>query len=215
MKTDISNFFSNLKVSDEEDDFERKEKEAAEKKAHERYIASGVPEKFFNTSIDSYVPGTPDEQKIKQTVVEFSDNPANRILIMLGNNGCGKSLLSCGIIRKFGGSYILSPDLCIAYDAATSFHAPKTREEIIKYYSTVKMLVIDECGKYVLNKELEKFLLSFIIIKRYENGLPTVLVTNGEKKEFIEFLGKACFDRLTEVCTTLEFRGASKRTRVA
>ena len=35
--------------------------------------------------------------------------------------------------------------------------------------------------------------------------------TVERKKEFIEFLGKSVFDRLTEVCSTLEFTEESKR----
>jgi DNA replication protein DnaC len=73
------------------------------------------------------------------------------------------------------------------------------------------MLVIDECGKYTLNPDLEKFLLSQIITSRYENNRPTVLVTNENKKKYIEFLGKSVFDRMTEVCITLDFTGKSKR----
>jgi len=73
------------------------------------------------------------------------------------------------------------------------------------------MLVIDECGKYFLNSDLEKFLLIQIVCGRYENNKPTVLVTNANKKAFIDFMGKAVYDRLTEVCSTVEFDFESKR----
>ena len=120
--------------------------------------------------------------------------------------------LACGTLRESGGEYVTSSQLCIEYEAATSYHSKRTREEILHHCSKVApIFVIDECGKYTLNLQLEQFILSYVLCTRYENNLASVVVTNGEKKKFLEFLGKSLFDRLTEVCTTLDFTGASKR----
>ena len=97
------------------------------------------------------------------------------------------------------------------YEAATSYHSKRTREEILRHYSKVPLLVIDECGKYIVNEKLEQFILAYIFSARYENDLATGAATNAEKKTFLEFLGKSVFDRCTEVCTTLDFTEPSKR----
>ena len=194
------------------EEYERKQRLLEEDSRYERYKTSGVPSKFFDTSIESYVAVSEEEKRNKASVEEFARNPSNRIFILCGKNGNGKSHLGCGAVRECGGVYVTSSNLCIEYDAATSYHSKRTREEIISYYSNRSgVVVIDECGKYTLNPELEKFLLALILCARYENNRPTWFITNASKKGFVEFLGKSVFDRLTEVCTTLEFNGESKR----
>lgn len=179
---------------------------------YERYKKSGVPAKFFNESLETFIAKTDEEKKNLQIVKEFTENPKNKILLLCGNNGNGKSHLLSGIIRECDGEYITSSQLCVEYEAATSYHSERTREQILRHYSTeVSMLVIDECGKYTVNEKLEQFLLANIFSTRYEYDLPSGVGTNADKKEFIEFLGKSFFDRCTEVCTTLDFTGPSKR----
>ena len=194
-------------------EYERKQEKMEQEQRYEEYKESGVPEKFWNESFETY------EFDEKQTqlkynrdkVMEFAKNPKNRVLVLCGKNGTGKSHLACSVIREYGGEYITSSMLCLKYDSATGYKAEMTREQIILHYSKVKMLVIDECCKYFLNDQLEKFLLMQIICMRYENNKPTVLVSNADKETFIKFLGKACFDRMTEVCSTLQFDWESKR----
>lgn len=179
--------------------------------ALERYKASGVPAKFYEESFDTFATDTDAMEVVKNRVMEFAEKPRNRILILCGENGNGKTHLASSVIRECGGVFIVSSMLCVQYDSATSFKAKKSREEILNYMSTCRMLVIDDCGKYPLNPELEKFLLSYIISARYSNNLPLVLTTNGKKEAFINFLGKAVYDRFTEVCTTVEFNWGSHR----
>ena len=184
----------------------------AERK-YKQYTESGVPEKFWNESFDTYECDDKQTQLKynRDVVIEFAKNPKNRVLILCGNNGTGKTMLSCSVIRECGGEYITSSMLCMKYDSATGYKVDMNREELIKHYSKVKMLVIDECCKYFVNEQTEKFLLMQIICMRYENNKPTVLVTNADKKAFVNFLGKAVYDRFTEVCTTLEFDWESRR----
>lgn len=193
-------------------EYEKQQEEIKAKEKYEIYKKSGVPEKFFDTTIDDYNAVNEEEIKIKNTAKDFASNPQNRVLICHGKNGNGKSLLGCGIIRVAGGEYVLSSDLCVEYEAATSYHAPRSRIQLLKHYAKLPgVLVIDECCKYTLNPELEKFIDSYIVCARYENNLATDLITNSNKKDFVDFLGKAVFDRFTQVCTSLEFNEPSYR----
>ena len=203
--------FTNYECSNPEE-YEKKLREIEQQEKYEKYKKSGVPAKFFKESLDTFIAETDEEKKNLQTVREFTENPKNKILLLCGNNGNGKSHLLSGIIRECGGEYITSSQLCVEYEAATSYHSERTREQILRHYSTeVSMLVIDECGKYIVNEKLEQFILVYIFCTRYEYDLPSGAGTNAGKKEFIEFLGKSFFDRCTEVCTTLDFTGPSKR----
>lgn len=195
------------KSEEYEKEMERRRQEALRKK----YETSGVPSKFFSSSLESYLAETDEEKRIKDAVVGFAGNPGNKVLILCGNNGTGKTLLGCGIVRKCGGEYALSSDICVEYEAAVSYRSKRSRPEILGHYCECPMLVVDECGKYTLDPELEKFVLSYVLCGRYERNKPSVFITNGAKRRFIEFLGKSSFDRLTECCTTVEFKMESKR----
>lgn len=207
-------------------DYENHEKVEAYEKEQERikfdnclkkYCESGVPEKFKYNNFKTFGTFTDEEKHVKEVAEEFAKNPKNRVLIMCGKNGNGKTHLGCSILYQSifdgaGGEYITSSNLCIKYESAVGYKAKMSREEVLEYYSKKEgVLVIDECCKYFINSELEKFLLSQIIYMRYENNLPTVLISNADKKSFIDFLGKAVYDRFTEVGTTLDFNSESKR----
>ena len=182
-----------------------------------KYTECGVPEKFKYHSFKTFGTFTDDEKYAKEICEKFAENPKNRVLILSGKNGNGKTHLGTAILFQSiwngnGGAYITSSNLCIKYESAIGYKAKMSREEIVDFYSKSRgVLVIDECCKYFINSELEKFLLVQIICNRYENDLATVLISNSDKKDFIEFLGKAVYDRFTEVCTTLDFNGESKR----
>ncbi len=192
-------------------EYERQQAEIKKQANYEKYKNSGVPDKFFESSLDTYIAETEEEKRNLTMVKDFAQDPRNRILLLCGNNGNGKSHLLSGIVRECGGEYVTSSQLCVEYEAATSYHSKRTREEILKHYSKVSLLVIDECGKYTVNEKLEQFILAYIFSARYENDLATGAATNAEKKVFLEFLGKSVYDRCTEVCTTLDFTEPSKR----
>lgn len=182
-----------------------------------KYSECGIPEKFKRHNFDTFIVSNDSEKNVKEVAFEYAKNPRNRILIMCGNNGNGKTHLGTAIIYQSvfngeGGAYITSPNLCIKYESAIGYKTKMSREEIVDFYSGCKgVLVIDECCKYFVNLELEKFLLIQIVCNRYENDLPTVLISNSDKKDFIDYLGKAVYDRCTQVCTTLDFKWESKR----
>ena len=182
-----------------------------EEEAQKRFEESGVPEKFWFESFDTFEKNSANGKAL-ETAIDFANNPRNRVLIFHGLNGTGKSHLLSSIIRVAGGEYITSSMLCMKYDSAIGYKAKLNREEIIDYYIKRKgVLVIDECCKYFLNKDLEKFVLLTIICGRYENNRATALGTNSDKQPFMEFLGRAVFDRMTECCTTIQFDWESRR----
>ena len=202
-----------VEASEKVSAYEAMQEKFRQEEKYKQYKESGVPEKFWNESFDTY---KFDEKQTqlkynRDKVMEFAKNPRNRVLVLCGNNGCGKSHLASAVIRECGGEYITSSLLCMRYDSAIGYKVDMNREELIQHYSKVKMLVIDECCKYFINEQTEKFILMQIICMRYENDKPTVLVTNANKETFFQFCGKAVFDRMTEVCTTLKFDWESKR----
>ena len=199
------------------DNYEKEQERIRLDNAYKKYVSSGIPKKFESHNFKTFIAKTDGEKHVKQVSEDFAKSPKNRVLIMCGKNGNGKTHLGTAVVYEsifngLGGCYITSSNLCIKYESAIGYKTKMSREEIVDFYSTVQgVLVIDECCKYFVNPDLEKFLLIQIICNRYENNLPTVLISNANKKEFLDFLGKAVFDRFTEVCTTLDFNWESKR----
>lgn len=200
--------------SDEEiEAFEKQEREYREAEKHENYKNSGVPKKFFDFSIDDFKAENDTDKYALSIVRNFIKAPKNKVILLLGNSGNGKTLLGCGAVREIGGQFRMSEDICVEYDSASDFNSKKTRSEVLQYYVTRKLLVIDELMKYSIRPSLEAWIISYIIRMRYENNLPTVLITNGTKKEFSSFVGSAVNDRLKECCISVEFSGESHRVK--
>ena len=100
--------------------------------------------------------------------------------------------------------------LLLQVDSGDNFKSSENKLEILSRFSTYKLLVIDEIGRS-MDVIKEKGYLSYIIRNRYNNRLPTVLISNLTKKELLKFFGEAIFDRFQETCIYLEFTGESYR----
>jgi len=194
-------------------EYERQEKEIKDFEKMEAYKNSGVPKKFFSESLDTFKPENEDDAFALGIIRNFVKAPKNKVILMYGESGNGKSHLACGAVREMGGQFRMSEDICVEYDSASDFNAKRTRAEVLNYYVTRKLLVIDEMMKYTIKPQLEAWILSYIIRMRYENNLPTILIKNGSKREFSDFVGTAVNDRLKECCTSIEFKGESHRVK--
>ena len=191
----------------------QREKELAEQASKEAAYQtqknverSGVPRRYWHSTFDTYIPR--DENK------NFANLEKNdKVLILLGTKGLGKTHLGSAIIRNCGGKFISIEELIFKYESAQDFHAKINREELMESHSSTKMLVIDEIGRS-MQQEKENALLNYILRRRYENMLPTVLISNLSKAELLKKLGEAVLDRLRETCISLEFEGESYRTSI-
>ena len=187
-----------------------------ESKRLEKYQSeeSGVNRKFWNSSIKDFHADSENEKNILKVVSDFiadvKNKNCNKFLLMFGTFGTGKTLLGSSIIRECGGYYTTSFKMCIEYESSSDFRAKKSKLEVYDFYCNVPVLVIDEFGASD-KKATEKELIANIIDQRYENNLPTVLISNLTKQQIVEILGRRIFDRLTEICTSVEFTGESRR----
>ena len=175
-----------------------------------RYEYSGVPKKFFNHSIDTYQARDTFQKDVKEAVSGYISDPQNKMLLLCGNNGTGKTHLGCAIIRECEGIYITSFKLCVEYESGSDFKSKRNKLEVLDFYVKQKMLVIDEVGRFS-DEKTEKTVIPAIINMRYEDDLPTVIISNLSKKEIVEYFGKATYDRMTETCTSIEFKAKSMR----
>lgn len=192
---------------------EQAEKEAAYQ-TQKRVESSGVPRRYWHSTFDTYIPRDDKDSKNLDTIKKFAKLEKNdKVLILLGAKGLGKTHLGSAIIRNCGGKFISIEELIFKYESAQDFHAKTNREELMESYANTEMLVIDEIGRS-MQQEKENALLNYILRRRYENMLPTVLISNLSKADLLKKLGEAVLDRLRETCISLELEGESYRTSI-
>ena len=172
-----------------------------------------APERFFKESLDTYK--TDDDEKRNalakaRLFVQAVKCGGFQTLIFLGNVGTGKTHLACGVIRECGGLYRLASSIVEELRRAKSFNADKTEAKILDAYGKTDLLIIDEIGRGAVAAE-EQYMLYQIINERYNRRKPTVLISNQTKKEFLQYIGIAAADRLTESAQVVELTGKSYR----
>ena len=216
LKKLITNPFDNMtpeEIAAHDEEIKRQEAEQEKRERIERYKKSGVPERYYNESLDTYQVSNEMQKTAAQAIGEFLREikcGAFRTLVLIGTAGTGKTHLACGVVREYGGKFANAPDIVEEIRRAKSFSADQTEKQIIDYYSHVKLLVVDEIGRGIAATD-EKYMLYQIINARYNTRKPTVLISNFTKADFLKYIGVAAADRLVESGDIVEMNGESFR----
>ncbi len=212
----ITNPFDNMtpeEIAAHDAEIKRQEAEQEKRERIERYKKSGVPERYFLESLDTYQVTNEMQKTAAQAIGEFLREikcGAFRTLVLIGTAGTGKTHLACGTVREYGGKYATAPDIVEEIRRAKSFSADQTEKQSIDHYSHVKLLVVDEIGRGIAATD-EKYMLYQIINARYNTRKPTVLISNFTKADFLKYIGVAAADRLVESGDIVEMNGESFR----
>ena len=212
----ITNPFDNMtpeEIAAHDAEIKRQEEEQEKRERIERYKKSGVPERYYNESLDTYQVTNEMQKTAAQAIGEFLRDikcGAFRTLVLIGTAGTGKTHLACGVVREYGGKFANAPDIVEEIRRAKSFSADQTEKQIIDHYSHVKLLVVDEIGRGFAATD-EKYMLYQIINARYNTRKPTVLISNFTKSDFLKYIGVAAADRLVESGDIVEMNGESFR----
>ena len=176
---------------------------------------SKMSKRNLSYKFDNFEPNN-SNQKVFNNLKNYSEKLLNGIekkgLILVGNNGIGKTHLACSIANKliengtpviYGTLINLLAELRNSYDTDNNI----SEMEIIKLYENVDLLIIDDLGKEKPSEwGLEK--LFTIINSRYENNLPVIITTNYNQNSLVERLSlngeietaKSIISRLYEMC---------------
>ncbi len=176
---------------------------------------SKMSKRNLNYKFDNFAPNT-SNKKVLDNLKNYSEKLVNGIekkgLILVGNNGVGKTHLACSIANKliengtpviYGTLINLLAELRNSYDIDNNI----SEMEIIKLYENVDLLIIDDLGKEKPSEwGLEK--LFTIVNNRYENNLPVIITTNYNQNALVERLSlngeietaKSIISRLYEMC---------------
>lgn len=174
-------------------------------------LLSNVPLRFSEVSFFNFECKTESDKKNLDSVIKFVERKNNEgVLILTGKRGTGKTHLGAAAVRDKLGYYVVMEDLIYKIESSLNFKSDQTEEEVFRDFATKDFLVIDEIGRS-LKREKEIEILSYILRKRYDNRLPTIIITNLEKRVLLKTVGEAVADRLCETGTTVEFTGESYR----
>jgi DNA replication protein DnaC len=187
-----------------------------------RVEACRIPYRFSGKSFSDYSADSLSQrtnmEKCQQYASDFADHyEYGRCLILSGTVGTGKTHLAIAILRDavekqgFTGKYWtvngLLQTIRSTYDKQSDF----SEAEVMNSITCTDLLVLDEVGA-TKQSEFEMATLFNIINSRYEQQIPTIVISNLGPKQIGEALGERCFDRLREgggEC--LVFQGESNR----
>lgn len=169
---------------------------------------SGVGVRLQNTAFADYRTDVHDVQiKIKESFenlfhkITKNEEADNHLII--GNVGTGKTFISSILVNELN-RYYQNPVAKIAKmtDIISDIKSTnnyilsdESKSDAINRYVTCKLLVIDEIDLHVYS-EHDQVLLYSIIDGRYQNKLPTVILSNAHKETIKQILGERELDRL-------------------
>lgn len=169
---------------------------------------SGVPTRFKTHSLDTFIPPTPEAKENLECCWHYAKNfevmkSLGRCMIFTGTTGTGKTHLSCGIANYIIQEHMATPLFITALDMVRrvkqtySKTSEETEADVIKFFMKPDLLIVDEIGVQ-FGSDAEKMIIFEIINKRYEELLPTFLLSNLAPAILSEFVGERIMDRMKE-----------------
>lgn len=212
-------------VKEEEAEQEEKERLKLLEKQKDKWRESNIKEKFFDMSFDTFQVAN-DTLKLALEKVKAIADGGNRSLLLLGENGLGKTMLASLALMKRGGYIYKMYEIITQIKSSYKANSVVDEMDILKKLSNCPLLVIDEVGKQ-FGSESEKNWLSYIIDERYECNKPTILICNLKLKRecneeevanglYIEhYLGRDSVSRLVECADIVTVKGDDYRRKIA
>jgi DNA replication protein DnaC len=173
----------------EERIIEKQEKKEQEEQKRKQDYFNSLPKRFKNASFENFV-GLEEERKKVEKLTGG---------VLYGSNGNGKTHLGYSACRKVvesGKTAKLIKAFDFFAEIKKEFNNPQNAGETVKRYSDLDYLVIDECDK-IYGSQTEYLSLIDLIGKRYDEELPTLLISNCEDlKELVSIISLSCVDKL-------------------
>lgn len=167
-----------------------------------------IPPRFKGKTFEAFKAEDDKQRKVLAVCRAYAENfhkhhAEGRSLLLLGNVGTGKTHLAAAVadyvIRHYGFNALYRTVYGILQHVKGSFdrEAEYNETEAFQAFIEPELLIIDEVGA-TKSSEFEQQTLFNIINGRYEQQVPTIVISNLMPEELIGALGERCVDRLRE-----------------
>lgn len=170
---------------------------------NEKREKANIPRRHMEASLDKYIVTHEQQRNLIKDLTNWDESN----IIMLGEPGTGKTYLSIAMLNKTlkigrSGYYVKFFDL------------PNIQINKASLYQRIRdsyLLVIDEFGRS--GSDYKSSLLFELLDKRYDDMLPTIIISNLKVTEFKQKLDNALYSRLKESHLYLNFNWEDFRNR--
>jgi DNA replication protein DnaC len=188
----------------------KKDAEEAEQRVRnweQRLGQSGIPPRFQDRTLENFVAENEAQQKAQTFAKSYADEfnealKTGRSALFVGKPGTGKTHLAAGIgmsLLKKGHPVLFMTVMRAIRRVKDTWGKGREESETEAIAAMVEphLLILDEVGVQ-FGSDFEKNLIFDIINERYENRLPTILMSNLPTAEVRAYLGDRVFDRMKE-----------------
>lgn len=201
---------------------EKAMQEKAQKSRMERIKETRMPLEYQTKDFSTFFQDTESQREAFNMAERFVNGwkkakAGGYGLLFLGGCGTGKTHLACAIMLELMERYLFVYPRY--YKVSEIFSAVRStyqtgvitnEEEMLKFFSSIQLLVIDEVG-IQKGSEAEKRILFSILDNRVTSNKPTILMSNLGPKALAELLGDRLYDRIRSKCVPCLFTGHSMR----
>jgi DNA replication protein DnaC len=168
-----------------------------------------IPKRFKAKTVDNYNAVSDGQKTIKSICQRYTDNfskvqERGTSMIFCGKPGTGKTHLAYGIVnvlqeQKVKAAFTTAADMTSSVKTAIRepYEDNLSARDVTDEYARLELLVIDEVGVQV-DSDAERRIFFDIINKRYEEMMPTILLSNLIIDELTKFIGERVADRMRE-----------------
>ena len=201
------------------------QQQAARERLERRLGNALIPPRFASKTFANYRASSKEQSAALKACRQYAERfdehrAAGRCMLLLGNVGTGKthlgSAIAAHVVREHGAVAVYRTVHGLMQFVKASFGRDAEYSEAQAYERLIApaLLVIDEVGA-TKQTEFEQAALFNVINGRYEQQLPTVIISNLMPAELPAALGDRCVDRLRENGgIALVFDWGSERARV-
>ena len=166
---------------------------------------SGVSARYRHLTLNDINPLDAQQERTLKAMTDLAqailDKKPTHSIIITGGIGTGKTMMCSALIGSIIGNrkanIIKCIDMVRKLKSTWSRDSAETEESVINYFTSTDLLIIDEVG-IQFGSDTEKMFIFDIIDGRYENLLPTVIVSNLGLDSIKDLIGERVIDRLRQ-----------------
>lgn len=211
-------------AANEREEFNRANETRKKQEAMERRLQrAGIPHRFRSRTLESFEVANDGQRKVLAIADDFVTNfeahyASGTMVVFSGPPGTGKSHLAIGIalaLMEGGRTAFYSNTLDAIRLIRDTWRKGSERSEldVLEMLGSIDLLILDEVGMQ-FGTDGEQIQVFDIINRRYQDSMPTILLTNLGKPGLRDFLGDRSYDRLREDGIWTVFDWESQRPKM-